>query len=86
MPRRAITIDMTEGYEGLAVRELTVRLRVPVAGRDGADLRVSIDHLLERIRALMRQGRAAKEDEDNLVIFRLLQAFGYEFWPPEPDD
>jgi len=34
----------------------------------------------------MRSGTAAKIDEDNLVIFRLLQAFGIEYWPVESHD
>lgn len=85
MARDALLIDLTEGYEGLPARELTVRLRVPVAPDGGPAVRVSLDHLLERIRGLMRQGRAAKQDEDNLVVFRLLQACGYRFWPPEED-
>jgi len=79
---------MTTGNEERESVELQVLLRVPVAPPDTAEhtTRVSIDHQLEEIRRRMQAGAAAKIDEDNLVIFRLLQAFGFEYWPVVEDD
>ena len=85
--RTTVTLDMTPGYEHCRPLELTVRLRVPVAADAGdEEPRVSLDHRLEQIRQQMRLGTAAKVDEDNLVVFRLLQAFGFEYWPLREDD
>lgn len=86
--KRTLRLDMTTGDEGPEPLELTVLLRVPVAPPDAAGhtTRVSIDHQLEEIRRRMQAGTAAKIDEDNLVVFRLLQAFGIEFWPVTQDD
>lgn len=86
--RTSVSLDLTEGYDNCSAIDLTLRLRVPVAvtGDGQVTTRVSIDHQLEQIRRQMRAGTAAKSDEDNLVVFRLLQAFGFEFWPLETDD
>lgn len=86
--RTTVSIDLTGGYEDCAAVDLTLRLRVPVAPSSAEQVttRVSIDHQLEQIRRQMRAGTAAKDDEDNLVIFRILQAFGFEYWPLETED
>ena len=86
--KRTLRLEMTAGHEDLEPVELTVLLRIPVAPPGAAEhtARVSIDHQLEEIRRRMREGTAAKVDEDNLVIFRLLQAFGLEYWPVAQDD
>lgn len=86
--RTTVSIDLTEGYDNCSSVELTVRLRVPVAPESDEQVatRVSLDHQLEQIRRQMQSGMAAKDDEDNLVVFRLLQAFGFEYWPLEAED
>ncbi|REJ37374.1 MAG: hypothetical protein DIU84_04610 [Bacillota bacterium] len=86
--KRTLRLDMTAGHDAADSIELTIVLRVPVAPPDpeGHSTRISLDHQLEEIRRRMRSGTAAKIDEDNLVIFRLLQAFGIEYWPVESHD
>lgn len=86
--RRTVTLDMTREQPQADAVELHVRLRVPVgaAQEEAVATRVSIDRQVEEIRRQMRSGTGGKVDEDNLVIFRLLQAFGCEYWPLEPQD
>lgn len=86
--RKTVSIDLTEGYGECPSVELVIRLRVPVLPESNEQVttRVSLDHQLEQIRRQMRAGTAAKDDEDNLVVFRLLQAFGFEYWPLDTED
>lgn len=98
--RPPLTIDMTSGYENFDVLNLTINIRVPIANffdptapAEGSGepaqpvvSRVSIDHQIEQIRLRMFKGIASKNDEDNLIVFRLLQALGFEYWPIDRSD
>ena len=86
--KKQLTIDMTSGKKDQPSAEILIRLRVPVVADDSEEgsLRVSLDHSLEMLRQRMKEGTAAKIDEDQLVIFRLLQAAGIEYWPIRQED
>ena len=86
--KKQLTIDMTSDKEGQPTTEILIRLKLPIAPDDSAEgnYSVSLDHSLEDLRRRMKEGSAGKIDEDQLVIFRLLQAAGIEYWPIRASD
>lgn len=79
---------MTTDDNNQPTAEITILLRVPYVRDEEADgdVSVSIDLSLETLRKRMKEGLAGKIDEDQLVIFRLLQAAGVEYWPLRESD